>query len=233
MMVPDAIGLGALAQLLDTGPAQSVLASLFPQSSVRVHAARLVRLKPGKRAVVRWRATVDHEPRLYYAKLFGTARARRVDANHRAVRDGLSGMSGTAAVLQAQGGALLWPVITGPRTQQSPRVVVPEPAGHALDGTLFVMRALAGRPVAPALAGGDVALSRRIAGALAEVARVLKPGGLLAIVEFHKIDGPPGPPRHIRLAPAEVEALLAPYGFARQQTVGLGPYNYLITLMKL
>ena len=70
-------------------------------------------------------------------------------------------------------------------------------------------------------------------GALAELTRVLKPGGLLAIVEFDKIDGPPGPPRHIRLDPAEVEALVAPYGFARQRTVKLGPYNYLITFMKL
>jgi ubiquinone/menaquinone biosynthesis C-methylase UbiE len=78
----------------------------------------------------------------------------------------------------------------------------------------------------------DLAEAGTAAGALAEVARVLKPGGLLAIVEFHQIDGPPGPPRHIRLDPAEVEALVAPYGFARQQTVSLGPYNYLITFMK-
>jgi ubiquinone/menaquinone biosynthesis C-methylase UbiE len=71
------------------------------------------------------------------------------------------------------------------------------------------------------------------AGALAEVARALKPGGLLDIVEFDKIDGPPGPPRHIRLDPAEVEALVGPYGFRRQKTVKLGPYNYLITFVKL
>jgi ubiquinone/menaquinone biosynthesis C-methylase UbiE len=71
------------------------------------------------------------------------------------------------------------------------------------------------------------------AGALAELARVLKPGGLLAIVEFDKVDGPPGPPWHIRLNPEEVEALVAPYGFARQRTVKLGPYNYLITFVKL
>jgi ubiquinone/menaquinone biosynthesis C-methylase UbiE len=70
------------------------------------------------------------------------------------------------------------------------------------------------------------------AGALTELTRVLKPGGLLAIVEFDKIDGPPGPPRHIRLDPEEVEALVAPYGFARQRTVKLGPYNYLITFIK-
>jgi ubiquinone/menaquinone biosynthesis C-methylase UbiE len=70
-------------------------------------------------------------------------------------------------------------------------------------------------------------------GALTEAARVLKPGGLLAIVEFEKIDGPPGPPRSIRLDPAAVEALVAPYGFRRQKTVKLGPYNYLITFIKL
>ena len=79
----------------------------------------------------------------------------------------------------------------------------------------------------------DLVEAGTAAGALAEVTRVIKPGGLLAIVEFDKIDGPPGPTRHIRLDPAEVEALVAPYGFARQQTVNLGPYNYLITFMKL
>lgn len=69
-------------------------------------------------------------------------------------------------------------------------------------------------------------------GALAEVVRVLKPGGLFALVEFEKIDGPPGPPRHIRLTPEEVEHLVAPYGFRRQNLVTLGPYNYLITFIK-
>jgi ubiquinone/menaquinone biosynthesis C-methylase UbiE len=79
----------------------------------------------------------------------------------------------------------------------------------------------------------DLVEAGTAAGALVEVTRVIKPGGLLAIVEFDKIDGPPGPPRHIRLDPAEVEALAAPCGFARQQTVKLGPYNYLITFIKL
>ncbi len=78
----------------------------------------------------------------------------------------------------------------------------------------------------------DLVEAGTAAGALAEVTRVLKPGGLVAIVEFDKIDGPPGPPRHIRLDPAEVEALVAPYGFARPRTVKLGPYNYLITFIK-
>jgi ubiquinone/menaquinone biosynthesis C-methylase UbiE len=79
----------------------------------------------------------------------------------------------------------------------------------------------------------DLVEAGTAAGALAEVRRVIKAGGVLVIVEFDKIDGPPGPPRHIRLDPAEVEALVAPYGFARQQTVKLGPYNYLMTFRKL
>ena len=78
----------------------------------------------------------------------------------------------------------------------------------------------------------DLVEAGTAAGALAELARVIKPGGRLAIVEFDKIDGPPGPPRHIRLDAAEVEALVAPYGFARQRTVKLGPYNYLMTFVK-
>jgi len=79
----------------------------------------------------------------------------------------------------------------------------------------------------------DLVEAGTAADALAELARVIKPGGRLAIVEFEKIDGPPGPPRHIRLDPGEVEALVAPYGFRRQKDVKLGPYNYLITFVKL
>ncbi|MDJ0781572.1 MAG: class I SAM-dependent methyltransferase [Desulfosarcinaceae bacterium] len=64
-------------------------------------------------------------------------------------------------------------------------------------------------------------------GALGEVARVLKPGGRLAVVEFEKEGGPPGPPRHIRLAPAEVAELLAAHGFTPAGQTGLSPHLYL------
>jgi ubiquinone/menaquinone biosynthesis C-methylase UbiE len=62
---------------------------------------------------------------------------------------------------------------------------------------------------------------------LAEVRRVLKPEGTVAVVEFHKVDGPPGPPRSWRLAPAELERLLAPFGFRGTACVDVGPANYL------
>ncbi len=63
---------------------------------------------------------------------------------------------------------------------------------------------------------------------LDEIVRVIKPSGILAIMEFMKIDGPPGPPRHIRLSPEQVDDMLAPYGFTRELFAEVGPYNYLM-----
>jgi ubiquinone/menaquinone biosynthesis C-methylase UbiE len=60
--------------------------------------------------------------------------------------------------------------------------------------------------------------------ALKEVVRVLKPTGILAIIEFKKQDGPPGPPREIRLRLEEVSMLLMPVGLLRfSPVVDLGP----------
>jgi ubiquinone/menaquinone biosynthesis C-methylase UbiE len=62
--------------------------------------------------------------------------------------------------------------------------------------------------------------------ALQEVSRVLKPGGKLAVVEFKTVDGPPGPPLGVRLAPEEVEALLGPHAFHLTGTLDVGQYHY-------
>jgi ubiquinone/menaquinone biosynthesis C-methylase UbiE len=70
-------------------------------------------------------------------------------------------------------------------------------------------------------------------GALTEIARVITPTGILAVMEFNKIDGPPGPPIDIRLSPAEVSDLLDPYGFEKERYVDVGPYNYLMMLKKI
>jgi len=48
-----------------------------------------------------------------------------------------------------------------------------------------------------------------------EIVRVLKPRGILAIVEFNKQDGPPGPPKAIRLSLQEVTMRLMRFGFIR------------------
>ena len=75
----------------------------------------------------------------------------------------------------------------------------------------------------------DLVQARDAEGALREARRVLESQGSLAIVEFKKIEGPPGPPIDIRLAPEEVETMVVPHGFGKGSVVEVGPHNYLIT----
>ncbi|WP_419656211.1 UbiE3: ubiquinone/menaquinone biosynthesis methyltransferase [Desulfosarcina variabilis str. Montpellier] len=63
---------------------------------------------------------------------------------------------------------------------------------------------------------------------LKQVKTVLKPGGYLAVIEFKKIDGPPGPPLKIRLSEDETEKLVIGYGFKKYRTLDIGEYNYLM-----
>ena len=63
--------------------------------------------------------------------------------------------------------------------------------------------------------------------ALSETARVLKPGGRLAIVEFKKIEDGPGPPLRMRLSEKELEGVLAPFDFKTERVSDVGPYHYL------
>ncbi len=64
--------------------------------------------------------------------------------------------------------------------------------------------------------------------ALKEAARVLRPEGILAAIEFKKMEGPPGPPMRIRLTPEEVGRLTSPHGFMRRRIIDVGPYNYMM-----
>lgn len=74
----------------------------------------------------------------------------------------------------------------------------------------------------------DLVLADEAEGALEEIFRVMKRDGLLAIVEFEKVDGPPGPPLSSRLAPEEVEEKVTPYGFELIKVTTAGAYNYLM-----
>jgi ubiquinone/menaquinone biosynthesis C-methylase UbiE len=74
----------------------------------------------------------------------------------------------------------------------------------------------------------DFVQDGNVAGVLGETVRVLKPGGVLAINEFKKLEGPPGPPINVRLAPEDVEEILKDYGFTTQKMISIGDYNYLM-----
>ena len=69
-------------------------------------------------------------------------------------------------------------------------------------------------------------------GTLREVQRVLKPMGILALVEFKKIEGPPGPPIDVRISPEQLEAILTPYGFRFKKTTDIGIVRYLSIFIK-
>ena len=79
----------------------------------------------------------------------------------------------------------------------------------------------------------DLVLANTFETALIEISRVLREDGVLVILEFKKIDGPPGPPFSSRLAPEEVEERVIPYGFERVGLKDIGPYNYLLSFQRL
>jgi len=68
---------------------------------------------------------------------------------------------------------------------------------------------------------------------LKEVKTLLRPGGCLAVLEFKKIEGPPGPPIQIRLSEKETDQLVAPHGFKKGKTVVMGEYHYLTTFLSI
>jgi ubiquinone/menaquinone biosynthesis C-methylase UbiE len=74
----------------------------------------------------------------------------------------------------------------------------------------------------------DFVLDGNVDGVLGETVRIIKPGGILAINEFEKIEGPPGPPMTSRLSAEEVEKILSEYNFKKVSHIRIGPYNYLM-----
>jgi ubiquinone/menaquinone biosynthesis C-methylase UbiE len=75
----------------------------------------------------------------------------------------------------------------------------------------------------------DLVEDGAIKGDLTEVRRVLRPGGVLAIVDFKKnVQRPPGPALSRRVSPDEVDRVVRQHGFRRERDTEVGPYHYLI-----
>lgn len=64
-------------------------------------------------------------------------------------------------------------------------------------------------------------------GVMQQIVRVVKSNGVLAIVEFYKKEGPPGPPKPVRLSPQDVDKIISEYGFKQDRLTDIGPDNYL------
>ena len=62
---------------------------------------------------------------------------------------------------------------------------------------------------------------------LRQIKTLLKPNGHLAVIEFKKIEGPPGPPKRIRLSEEEVEKIVAGCNFKKRESVDVGDFNYM------
>jgi len=65
-----------------------------------------------------------------------------------------------------------------------------------------------------------------------EIVRVVKPNGTLAVLEYKKTDGPPGPPKSVKLSPQEVDKILSSYGFKQERVTEVGPNHYLQIFIK-
>ena len=61
-----------------------------------------------------------------------------------------------------------------------------------------------------------------------EVARVMKIGGALAVVDLKPMEDTSGPPVSIRSSPKEVDKLVTSYGFQCRKVVDVGPYHYIV-----
>jgi ubiquinone/menaquinone biosynthesis C-methylase UbiE len=65
-----------------------------------------------------------------------------------------------------------------------------------------------------------------------ELLRILKTGGRLAIVEFKKIEGTPGPPLSSRITAEDVNSALETRGFQSLEEMEVGPYHYAVVFVK-
>lgn len=62
---------------------------------------------------------------------------------------------------------------------------------------------------------------------LAEIRRILAPGGTFVLIEFKELDHGPGPSKDKKIGPEKAEAMLMPLGFVLEETLDLGEFPYL------
>jgi ubiquinone/menaquinone biosynthesis C-methylase UbiE len=60
-----------------------------------------------------------------------------------------------------------------------------------------------------------------------EIKRILKKDGTFLVIEFKKVNGPPGPRKAVRLSREELRELPGISGFKEISYVDLGTYTYL------
>lgn len=65
-----------------------------------------------------------------------------------------------------------------------------------------------------------------------KLARALKPGGRIVVVDFYKKDTPVGPPPSMKLSEAEVAAEFEKAGFALARRLDILPYQYYLVFEK-
>jgi len=65
-----------------------------------------------------------------------------------------------------------------------------------------------------------------------EINRLLRPGGMLHVIEFKKIEKGPGPPVTIRMDEGDVETLVTQYGFTKIAGSEVGEFNYMVKYQK-
>ncbi|MCX6627813.1 MAG: class I SAM-dependent methyltransferase [Candidatus Solibacter sp.] len=66
----------------------------------------------------------------------------------------------------------------------------------------------------------------------AKLARALRPGGRIVVIDFYKKDLPVGPPPSMKLSEQEVAAELKRAGFAVAQRSDILPYQYFVVFKK-
>jgi len=68
--------------------------------------------------------------------------------------------------------------------------------------------------------------SKEVDDSLREIARTIKEKGKLLVVDFKKMQPPPGPPMSIRMTQEEVESVIGSYGFKMERAREVSPYHY-------